>query len=106
MKISLKFLPKFRINNIQVVVQIMVRRRPGDKLLSEPMMFIDVYWFVIWPEWATWFHLGFCLSQRFFFYTHAVNMLISPFYSTENVITLALAKLNGSNLSENFIPIL
>ena len=73
MKISLKFVPKFRINNIPVVVQIMVRRRPGDKLLSEPMMFIDVYWCVIWPEWAAWLHLGFCLSQRFFFYTHAVT---------------------------------
>ena len=48
MKISLKFVPKFRINNIPVVA-----------------------W--IWPEWATWFHLGFCLSQRFFFYKHAVT---------------------------------
>ena len=33
--ISLKFIPKFRINNIPVLVQIMAWRRPGDKPLSE-----------------------------------------------------------------------
>ena len=38
LKISLKFVPKVRINNIPALVQIMVWRRPGDKPLSEPMM--------------------------------------------------------------------
>ena len=38
LKISLKFVPKFRINNIPALVQIMAWRRPGDKPLSEPMM--------------------------------------------------------------------
>ena len=37
-KISLKFVPKGRINNIPALVQIMAWRRPGDKPLSEPMM--------------------------------------------------------------------
>ena len=37
-RISLKFVPKVRINNIPVLVQIMAWRRPGDKPLSEPMM--------------------------------------------------------------------
>ena len=37
-KISLKFVPKFRNNNISALVQIMARRLPGDKPLSEPMM--------------------------------------------------------------------
>ena len=37
-KISLKFVPKGRINNIPSLVQIMALRRPGDKPLSEPMM--------------------------------------------------------------------
>ena len=37
-RISLKFLPKVRINNIPALVQIMAWRRPGDKSLSEPMM--------------------------------------------------------------------
>ena len=36
--ISLKFVPKGLIKNIPALVQIMVWRRPGDKLLSEPMM--------------------------------------------------------------------
>ena len=36
--ISLKFVPKVRINNIPALVQIMAWRRPGDKPLSEPMM--------------------------------------------------------------------
>ena len=35
---SLKFVPKVRINNIPSLVQIMAWRRPGDKPLSEPMM--------------------------------------------------------------------
>ena len=37
-KISLKFVPKGRINNIPALVQIIAWRRPGDKPLSEPMM--------------------------------------------------------------------
>ena len=37
-KISLKFVPKGPINIIPALVQIMARRRPGDKPLSEPMM--------------------------------------------------------------------
>ena len=39
-KISLKFVPKVRNNNIPVLVQIMAWRRSGDKPLSEPMMII------------------------------------------------------------------
>ena len=37
-KISLKFVPKGRINNIPALVQITARRCPGDKPLSEPRM--------------------------------------------------------------------
>ena len=37
-KISLKFVPRFRINNIPPLAQIMAWRRLGDKPLSEPMM--------------------------------------------------------------------
>ena len=37
-KISLKFVPKIRINNIPALVQIMAWRRPGGKPLSELMM--------------------------------------------------------------------
>ena len=38
LKISLKFVPKVRINNIPALVQIMAWHQPGDKPLSEPMM--------------------------------------------------------------------
>ena len=37
-KISLEFVPKGPINNIPALVQKMAWRRPGDKLLYEPMM--------------------------------------------------------------------
>ena len=37
-RISLKFVPKVRINNIPPLIQIMARRRPGDKPLSEAMV--------------------------------------------------------------------
>ena len=44
-KISLKFVPKWPINSIPTLVQIMAWRGPGDKPLSEPMMvyFVDAY---------------------------------------------------------------
>ena len=37
--ISLKIVPKGSINNIPALVQIMAWRQPGDKPLSEPMLF-------------------------------------------------------------------
>ena len=43
LKISLKFLPKVRINNIPAFVQIMTWRRPGDKPLSEPIVVSLLY---------------------------------------------------------------
>ena len=38
LKISMKFVPKVRINSIPALVQIMAWCRPGNKPLSEPMM--------------------------------------------------------------------
>ena len=38
LKISLKFILKFQINNIPALVQIMAWHRPGDKPLSQSMM--------------------------------------------------------------------
>ena len=38
LKISLKFVPNVRIDNIPALVQIRAWRRPGDKPFSEPMM--------------------------------------------------------------------
>ena len=50
---SLKFVPKGPINNIPALVQIMAKRRPGDKPLSEPMMVrLPTYVCVTWPQWV------------------------------------------------------
>ena len=56
-RISLKFVPKGPINNIPALVQIMAWRRPGDKPLSEPVMFgLLTHICVTRPEWVnqTW----------------------------------------------------
>ena len=52
-KITLKFIPKGRINNIPALLQIMARRRPGDKPLSEPMMILLLmHIYVTQPQWV------------------------------------------------------
>ena len=52
-KISLKFVAKGPINNIQALLQIMAWRRPGDKPLSEPMLvFIPTHICVTRPQWV------------------------------------------------------
>ena len=51
--ISLKFTPKGPINNIPALVQIMAWRRPGDKPLSEPVMFcVLTHICVTRPQWV------------------------------------------------------
>ena len=55
LKISLKFVPKGPINNIPALVQIMAWRRPGDKLLSEPIMVsLPTHICVTRPQWVKW----------------------------------------------------
>ena len=52
-KISLKFVLKGQINNNPALVQIMARRRPGDKPLSEPMMVSSLtHLCVTQPQWV------------------------------------------------------
>ena len=52
-KISLRFVPRGRINNIPALVQIMAWRRPGDKPLSEPMMVSSLtHKCVTRPQWV------------------------------------------------------
>ena len=52
-RISLKFVPKVRINNIPALVQIMAWRRPGNKPLSEPMMVrLSTHICVTRPQWV------------------------------------------------------
>ena len=53
-KISLKFVPKGRINNIPTLVQVMAWRRPGDKPLTEPMVVrLLTNICVTRPQWVT-----------------------------------------------------
>ena len=52
LEISLAFVHKVRINDILSLVQVMTWRRPGDKLLSEPMMFsLLTHTCVTRPQW-------------------------------------------------------
>ena len=62
-KISLKFIPKVRINNITAVVQIMACGQPGDKPLSESMMVVSLLMHicVIRPQWVK--HYG-CIDMN------------------------------------------
>ena len=53
MKISLKSGAQGPISNIPALVQIRAWRRPGDKLLSEPMMFsLLTHICVTRPQWV------------------------------------------------------
>ena len=65
-KISLKFVPKGRINNIPSLVQIMAWRRPGDKPLSEPVTVrLLTHICVIRPQWLNkiWRYVEYCYWQ-------------------------------------------
>ena len=60
--ISLKFIPKVRINNIPALVQIMAWRRPGDKPLSEPMLVsLLTHICVTRPQWV---YTGYSIIRR------------------------------------------
>ena len=53
LKISLKFVPKVRINNIPALVKIIAWRLPGDKPLSEPMtVYLLTHICVTRPQWV------------------------------------------------------
>ena len=55
-RISLKFVPKVRINKIPALVQIMAWRRPGDKPLSESMLVsLPTHICVTRPQWVNTF---------------------------------------------------
>ena len=59
-KISLKFVPRVRMNNIPTLVQIMTWRRSGDKPLSESMMVsLPTHICVTWPQWVNYDAHGF-----------------------------------------------
>ena len=56
LKISLKLVPKVRINNIPALDQIMAWRRPGDKPLSEAMLVsLLTHICITWPQLVNYF---------------------------------------------------
>ena len=62
-KISQKFVPKVRINNIPALVQIMAWHRIGNKLLSEPMMVnLLTHICVTRPQWVDFLFLCYLLG--------------------------------------------
>ena len=64
-KNSLKFVPKGSINNIPTLVQIMARRQPGDKPLSEPMMVrLSTHTCVTRPQWVNGLHALLCIANN------------------------------------------
>ena len=64
--ISLKFVPKVRINNIPVLVQIVALCRPGDKPLSEPMMVsLLTHICVTRPQWVNMINVFACHEQLY-----------------------------------------
>ena len=84
LKISLKFVPKVRINNIPALVQMMAWRRPGDKPLSEPMMAsLLTHICVTRPQWVNSHNLlGFTCRKQLFTQICFSDSTISQHFST------------------------
>ena len=76
-KTSLKFVPKGPISNIPALVQIMAWRRPGDKLLSEPMIVsLSTHKYVTRPQWVNLFSCWInSLHAKFCIYLHFMSLL-------------------------------
>ena len=73
LKISLKFVPKVRINNIPALVQIMAWRRPGDKPLSEPMIVsLLTHICVTRPQWVKFNGLSWIVDNE----VHGIHVII------------------------------
>ena len=76
-KISLEFVPKGPINNISALVQIMAWRRPGNKLLFEPMM--------VSPLTHIWINLPQFVKQISAIYLLMISMLFSSTFSNPTI---------------------
>ena len=78
-KISLKFVPKGPINNIPALVQIMAWHRPGNKTLSEPIMFSLLTPICVTPpQWVNCLHAE--IGSRKYKYVFAVY-IIHPYWN-------------------------
>ena len=77
--ISLKSIPKVRINNIPASVQIKAWRRPGNKPLSEPMMVaLRMYICVTRPQWVN--------GSQYSAYNYSHFILYTPLFRNSHKI--------------------
>ena len=77
--ISLKFVPKYQINNIPSLFQIMAWCRPGDKPLSEAMMVS-----LLTPQWVNYFVQNHNLSSANNIGNVCVMVLYKAFFINNN----------------------
>ena len=93
-RISLKFVPKVRINNITTLFQIMAWRLPGDKPLSEPMMVsLLTHICVTRPQWV----VGLLV--------HAVEAVAKnsiPVFNSNSRVFNSNSIFNSTNFNSNF----
>ena len=95
--ISLKFVPKVRINNIPALVQIMAWCLSGSKPLSEPMMVsLLTHICIIRPQWVNEHNI--CLHNCKYVYYKCWNSKIVWYFSW-NLDLLALLALAISDMT-------
>ena len=92
-KISLKFVLKGPINNIQALVQIMAWRRSGDKPLSEPMMVsLLTHICVTRPQWVNLHIFAWLVMGRWRPMTSGVFIYIGSDNGNKSLPGLSLTK--------------
>ena len=105
-KISLKFVPKFPINNIPALVQIMAWRRPGDKPLFEAMMIkLMTCMCVTRPQWVkdiSWNGSGGLFCQELYPHLHCKHTaFINTFWvttiNTTHNMLVKMLRINNTN---------
>ena len=92
-RISLKYVPKVRINNIPALVQIMAWRRPGDKPLSEPMMVSLLT------------HIYTSLGLNELIYVRGTNTYVFPLHLLLHAFLTSLKHYNVSSLKALWRPV-
>ena len=100
-KISLKFVPKSRINNMPTLVQIMAWRRSGDKPLSEPMVVsLPTHICVTRPQWVntrttklnvcqTWWLPHVCVHSIFKHYHSVLRDVVFIWFDKYSIMSLS-----------------
>ena len=105
LKISLKFVPKVRINHTQALVQIMAWRRSGDKPLSEPMMVsLLTHICVTRPQWVNKWEI--CIYVFWFSPEKQGPLIIKRYYQdiSWNLKAVRDVSINLSNGAEIWTP--